>query len=135
MTLSNEYRYAHEHGGLNITQRENTEALQNHLSPSCSDSSDNTLRNTAACSWAGKHESDSRDMSVRRMNSCSSHSIRSSSSLCEDTARRNQEEIVGRKREDSETSDVPTERVPFAETVPADSLLTNRQDRTHSEKM
>ncbi|XP_058529623.1 leucine-rich repeat and IQ domain-containing protein 1 [Ochotona princeps] len=131
MTLSTEYRFAHEHGDLNITQRETTEDLQSHLAPSHSDS---TLQNTAPCSCAGKHESDAHDISVRWMNSDSSHSIISISSICEDMARRNQEELVGRKREDSEPSNIPTERGPFTETVTAHSLLTNRQDRMHSEK-
>ena len=38
MTLSNECRCAHEHGDVSITRRGESEAQQNHLPPTHSDS-------------------------------------------------------------------------------------------------
>uniref|UniRef100_A0A8C0HYH4 Leucine rich repeats and IQ motif containing 1 n=1 Tax=Balaenoptera musculus TaxID=9771 RepID=A0A8C0HYH4_BALMU len=119
MTLSNECRYAHEHGDVSITKRDESEAQQNHLPPSNSDS---ILQNRVLYSYANEHKLDSPGISEKWMDSGSSHSSLTNPSLCEDTKGRNQEKIVGQKREDSKASNFPTKRIPFMETVMTSEL-------------
>ncbi|XP_021543181.2 leucine-rich repeat and IQ domain-containing protein 1 [Neomonachus schauinslandi] len=130
MTLSNEYRYSHEHGNVSITQIEESEAQQNHLAPTNSDS---ILQNRVH-SCANKYKLDSPDTSEKWMNSDSSHSTLTNS-LCEDMEGRNQEEIVDQKREDSKSNSIPIKRIPFMETVMTSSLLWNCQNTEHRNKI
>ncbi|XP_057599144.1 leucine-rich repeat and IQ domain-containing protein 1 [Hippopotamus amphibius kiboko] len=132
MTLSNECRYAHEHGDVSITKRDESEAQQNHLPPT---NSDRTLQNRVLCSYSNEHKPDSPDISEKWMDSGSSHSSLTNPSLCEDTKGRNKEKIVGQKREDSKASIFPTKRIPFMETVMTNSLLKNCQNTEHHEKI
>uniref|UniRef100_A0A8C6C997 Leucine rich repeats and IQ motif containing 1 n=1 Tax=Monodon monoceros TaxID=40151 RepID=A0A8C6C997_MONMO len=119
MTLSNDCRYAHEHGDVSITKREESEAQKNHLPPTNSDS---ILQNRVLYSYANEHKLDSPGISEKWMDSGSSHSSLTSPSLCEDTKGRNQEKIVGQKREDSKASSFLTKRIPFMETVMTSEL-------------
>ncbi|XP_006727087.1 leucine-rich repeat and IQ domain-containing protein 1 [Leptonychotes weddellii] len=130
MTLSNEYRYSHEHWNVSITQIEESEAQQNHLAPTNSDS---ILQNRVH-SCANKYKLDSPDTSEKWMNSDSSHSTLTNS-LCEDMEGRNQEEIVDQKREDSKSNSIPIKRIPFMETVMTSSLLWNCQNTEHRNKI
>ncbi|XP_032202746.1 leucine-rich repeat and IQ domain-containing protein 1 isoform X4 [Mustela erminea] len=131
MTLSNECRYSHEHGNISVTQREDSETQQNHLTPTNSDS---ILQNRVLHSCADKYKLDSPDTSEKWMNSGSSHST-FTNSLCEDTEGRNQEEIVYQKREDSKSNSISMERIPFMETVMTSSLLWNCQNTEHRKKI
>ncbi|XP_059042441.1 leucine-rich repeat and IQ domain-containing protein 1 isoform X1 [Mustela lutreola] len=131
MTLSNECRYSHEHGSISVTQREDPETQQNHLTPTNSDS---ILQNRVLHSCADKYKLDSPDTSEKWMNSGSSHST-FTNSLCEDTEGRNQEEIVYQKREDSKSNSISMERIPFMETVMTSSLLWNCQNTEHRKKI
>lgn len=131
MTLSNECRYSHEHGNVSVTQREDSNTQQNHLTPTNSDS---ILQNRVLHSCADKYKLDSLDTSEKWMNSGSSHST-FTNSLCEDIEGRNQEEIVDLKREDSKSNSISMERIPFMETVMTSSLLWNCQNTEHHKKM
>ncbi|XP_077604271.1 leucine-rich repeat- and IQ domain-containing protein 1 isoform X2 [Crocuta crocuta] len=131
MTLSNECRYSHEHGDVCITQREESEAQQNHFT---STNSDSILQNRALHSCADRYKLDS-PVSEKWMNSGSSHSTLTKSSLCEDTEGRNQGEIVDQKTEDSRSNSIPTKRIPFMETVMTSSLLRNCQNIEHRKKI
>ncbi|XP_015394553.1 leucine-rich repeat and IQ domain-containing protein 1 isoform X2 [Panthera tigris] len=130
MTLSNECRYAHEHGDARITQREESEVQQNHLATD----SDSILQNRVLQSCADRYKLESPDISEKWMNSDSSHSTSTKSSLCEDTEGRNQGEIADQKREDSKLNSIPTKRIPFVETVMTSSLLRNCQNIGHRNK-
>uniref|UniRef100_A0A7N5K0K3 Leucine rich repeats and IQ motif containing 1 n=1 Tax=Ailuropoda melanoleuca TaxID=9646 RepID=A0A7N5K0K3_AILME len=131
MTLSNEYRYSHEHGNVSITQREEPEAQQNHLAPTNSDS---VLQNRVLHSCAEKYKLDSPDASEKWMNSSFSHSTLTNS-LCEDMKGSNEEEIVDQKREDSKSNNIPIKRIPVVETVMTSSLLWNCQNTDHCKKI
>uniref|UniRef100_A0A8C7AAP3 Leucine rich repeats and IQ motif containing 1 n=1 Tax=Neovison vison TaxID=452646 RepID=A0A8C7AAP3_NEOVI len=131
MTLSNECRYSHEHGNVSVTQREDSNTQQNHLTPTNSDS---ILQNRVLHSCADKYKLDSLDTSEKWMNSGSSHST-FTNSLCEDIEGRNQEEIVDLKREDSKSNSISMERIPFMETVMTSSLLWNCQNTEHHKKI
>ncbi|XP_057172324.1 leucine-rich repeat and IQ domain-containing protein 1 [Ursus arctos] len=131
MTLSNEYRYSHEHGNVSITQREEPEAQQNHLAPTNSDS---VLQNRVLHSCADKYKLDSPDASEKWMNSGFSHSTLTNS-LCEDMKGSNEEEIVDQKREDSKSNNIPIKRIPVLETVMTSSLLWNCQNTEHCKKI
>nr|XP_060515626.1 leucine-rich repeat and IQ domain-containing protein 1 [Panthera onca] len=131
MTLSNECRYAHEHGDARITQREESEVQQNHLATD----SDSILQNRVLQSCADRYKLESPDISEKWMNSDSSHSTSTKSSLCEDTEGRNQGEIADQKREDSKLNSIPTKRIPFVETVMTSSLLRNCQNIGHRNKI
>lgn len=124
MTLSNEFRYAHEQGDVSTTKRGESEAQQNHLAPADSDS---ILQNRALHSCANKHKLDSPDISEKWMDYGSSPSLLTNS-LCEDMEGRNQEKIVDQKREDSKASSIPTKRIPFMETVMTSYLQRNHRD-------
>ncbi|XP_027961197.1 leucine-rich repeat and IQ domain-containing protein 1 [Eumetopias jubatus] len=131
MILSNEYRYSHERGNVSITQSEESEAQQNHLAPTNSDS---ILQNRVLHSCAYKYKLDSPDTSEKWMNSGCSHSTLTNS-LCEDMEGGNQEEIVDQKGEDSKSNSVPIKRIPFMETVMTSSLLWNCQNTEHRKKI
>ncbi|ELK02541.1 Leucine-rich repeat and IQ domain-containing protein 1 [Pteropus alecto] len=131
MTLSNEYRYAHEHGDGSITKKDESEAQQNHLAPTDSDS---ILQNRALSPCANECKPDSPDISEKWMNSGSSHSPLTNPSLCEDMEGRNQEKIVDNERENSKASSISTERIPLLETVITNSLLRNHLNIKHCEK-
>lgn len=131
MELSNQYRYAHELGDVGITNRGESEAQQNHLIPTDSDS---ILQNRILHSYADKHKPDSPDISKKRMDSGSHHSLLTNS-LCEDTEGMNQEKIIERKREDSKASGIPTKRIPFMETVMTSYLLKNHPNIENYEEM
>ncbi|KAK2503969.1 hypothetical protein MC885_015960 [Smutsia gigantea] len=113
MTLSNEYRCAHERGDISITQRDESEVQQNPMSHANSDSA---LQTRVLCSCANGHKVDSPDISEEWVDSSSSHSLLINSSLCEDMEGKNQEKIVEQKREDSKASYTLTKRIPFMET-------------------
>lgn len=132
MTLSNECRCVHEHGDVSMTRRGESEAQQNHLPPTHSDSKQ---QNRVLYSSANEYKLNSPDISEKWMDSGSSHSSSTNPSLCEDTKERNQEEIVDQKREDSKTSSFPSKRIPFIETVRTRFLLENCQNTEHHEKM
>ncbi|MXQ90877.1 hypothetical protein E5288_WYG013215 [Bos mutus] len=132
MTLSNECRCVHEHGDVSMTRRGESEAQQNHLPPTHSDSKQ---QNRVLCSSANEYKLNSPDISEKWMDSGSSHSSSTNPSLCEDTKERNQEEIVDQKREDSKTSSFPSKRIPFIETVRTRFLLENCQNTEHHEKI
>uniref|UniRef100_A0A4W2D915 Uncharacterized protein n=1 Tax=Bos indicus x Bos taurus TaxID=30522 RepID=A0A4W2D915_BOBOX len=132
MTLSNECRCVHEHGDVSMTRRGESEAQQNHLPPTHSDSKQ---QNRVLYSSANEYKLNSPDISEKWMDSGSSHSSSTNPSLCEDTKERNQEEIVDQKREDSKTSSFPSKRIPFIETVRTRFLLENCQNTEHHEKI
>ncbi|KAM5253197.1 leucine-rich repeat- and IQ domain-containing protein 1 isoform 2-T2 [Hipposideros larvatus] len=132
MTLSNEYRYAHEHGDISFTKTDESEAQQNHLAPTDSES---VLQNGALCSCANEHKLDSPDISEKWMYSDSVHSPLTNSSLCEDMEGRNQEKIVDKKKDDNKASDIPTKRMPLKETIMRSSLLRNHANIEHCEKI
>ncbi|XP_054552150.1 leucine-rich repeat and IQ domain-containing protein 1 isoform X2 [Talpa occidentalis] len=127
MTLSNEYRYMHEHGDVSITKRDESEAQQNHLTPA---SSDNILQNRDF--YSCEHNPDSADISEKWMDSDSNHSPLINSTVCEDTEGRNQEKI-GQKTEDN--TDIPPKRIPFMETVLTMSLKRDCQNIEHQKKI
>ncbi|KAB0377702.1 hypothetical protein FD755_009280 [Muntiacus reevesi] len=130
MTLSNECRCVHEHGDVSITRRGESEAQQNHLPPTHSDS---IQQNRVLYSFANEYKLNSSDISEKCMDSGPSHSSSTNPSLCEDTKERNQEEIVEQKREDSKTSSFPSKS--FIETVRTRFLLENCQNTEHHEKI
>ncbi|KAF4010126.1 hypothetical protein G4228_001679 [Cervus hanglu yarkandensis] len=132
MTLSNECRCVHEHGDVSITRRGESEAQQNHLPPTHSDS---IQQNSVLYSFANEYKLKSPDISEKWMDSGPSHSSSTNPSLCEDTKEGNQEEIVEQKREDSKTSSFPSKRIPFIETVRTRFLLENCQNTEHHEKI
>ncbi|XP_036092851.1 leucine-rich repeat and IQ domain-containing protein 1 isoform X6 [Rousettus aegyptiacus] len=131
ITLSNEYRYAHEHWDGSITKKDESEAQQNHLAPT---DSDNILPNRALPPCPNECKPDSPDISEKWMNSGSSHSPLTNPSLCEDTEGRNQEKVVDNKRE-NKASSISTERIPLMETVITNSLLRNHPNIKHCEKI
>uniref|UniRef100_A0A8C0P8S1 Leucine rich repeats and IQ motif containing 1 n=1 Tax=Canis lupus familiaris TaxID=9615 RepID=A0A8C0P8S1_CANLF len=131
MTLSNEYRYSHEHGNVSITQREESEAQQNHLALTNNDS---ILQNRVLHSCADIYKLGLPDTSEKWMNSDSSHSTLTNS-LHEDTEGRNQEEIVDQQKEDSKSNSIPIKRIPFMETIMTSSLLRNCQNIEHHKKV
>nr|XP_017535822.2 leucine-rich repeat and IQ domain-containing protein 1 isoform X1 [Manis javanica]XP_017535823.2 leucine-rich repeat and IQ domain-containing protein 1 isoform X1 [Manis javanica] len=132
MTLSNEYRCVHERGDISITQRDESEVQQNHLSRTNSDSA---LQNRVLYSCANEHKPDSPGISEEWVDSASSHTLSINSSLCEDMEGKNQEKIEEQKREDSKASYTLTERIPFMETVMTKSLLKNHQNIEHHERI
>ncbi|XP_029811599.1 leucine-rich repeat and IQ domain-containing protein 1 isoform X2 [Suricata suricatta] len=132
MILSNECRYSHERGDARITQREESEAQQNHFA---STNSDSILQNGVLHSCADIYKLDSPDISEIRMNSVSSHCTLAKSSLGVDKEGRNQGEIVDQKTEDSRSNSIPTKRIPFMETVMTSSLLRNCQNIEHRKKI
>nr|XP_010973389.2 leucine-rich repeat and IQ domain-containing protein 1 [Camelus dromedarius] len=132
MTLSNECRCAHEQGDVSITKRGGSEAQQNHLALTNSDS---ILQNTVPYSCVNEHKLDSPGISEKWKESGTSHSPLTSLSLSEDTEGRNHSKIVGEKREDIKASSIPTKRVPFMETVTTRCLLENCQNVEHPEKI
>ncbi|XP_053442043.1 leucine-rich repeat and IQ domain-containing protein 1 isoform X1 [Nycticebus coucang] len=127
MTLSNECRHAHEHENVSITKREESEAQQN--------SGNDSILPSRLFSKAKEDTWDSSDISEKWMNSGSSYSALHSFSTCEGLEGRNQEKLVTQKRDDSKVSSIPTKRIPFMETIMANSLLKNHQNAEHSEKM
>uniref|UniRef100_A0A8C3WRK1 Leucine rich repeats and IQ motif containing 1 n=1 Tax=Catagonus wagneri TaxID=51154 RepID=A0A8C3WRK1_9CETA len=132
MTLSNECRYEHEHGDISFTKRDESKAQQNHLA---STNSDSILPNRVLFnSCANEYKLDSPDISEKWMDSGSSPFPLTNSSLCEDTEGRNQEKIIGQKREDNKASFFRTKKKPFMETVMTRSLLRNCQSIEDHEK-
>uniref|UniRef100_A0A8C0W778 Leucine-rich repeat and IQ domain-containing protein 1 n=1 Tax=Castor canadensis TaxID=51338 RepID=A0A8C0W778_CASCN len=132
MTLSKEFRYAHEHWAVNVTKRDESEAEQNHLSPP---DSARTLQNGVPHSCASEHKADVPDIVETLVDFDSSHSALSYSCICEDLEGRNQERIGGQKREDSKTSSISTKRIPLMETMMANCLLSNHQNTEQNEKI
>lgn len=130
MTLSNECRYAHEHGGGSITKEDESKAQQNYLAPTDGDS---ILQNSVLPPCADECKPDSPDIYEKWMNSGSSHSPLTDP-LCEDMEGRYQEKIVDNKRENNKTSSISTERIPLMETVITNSLLRNHSNIKHCEK-
>ncbi|KAM6153967.1 leucine-rich repeat- and IQ domain-containing protein 1 [Erethizon dorsatum] len=131
MTLSNEYRYAHEHGDVSITKKDESSTPQNHLAPLYSNS---TLQNGAFHSCANGHNADSPNISEKSMDSGFSHSPLSHSSVCKGLEERNQEKLVCQERQDTKTSSITSKRSPLVETT-TNSLLRNRQNIEHNEKI
>ncbi|XP_066113887.1 leucine-rich repeat and IQ domain-containing protein 1 isoform X1 [Saccopteryx bilineata] len=129
MTLSNEYRHAHERGDVSITIRGESEAQENHVAPIDSDSilQSRTLH-------SNRHKLESADIFEKWLDSGSSHSLLSNS-LCEDTEERNQGEKVVQKRDESKTIDLPIKRIPFMETVMTQHQPWNHPDIEHYEKI
>ncbi|XP_062058030.1 leucine-rich repeat and IQ domain-containing protein 1 isoform X3 [Lepus europaeus] len=130
MTLSNEYRYAHEHGDVNIAERDESKMLQNRVAPACIDS---LLQIKDLYSCANKQKQESLNIPDKLMNSGSTHFLLNNSSVCEDMEGKNQEKLIGQKREDSEASNSPPKRAPFVETVMTNSLRKH-QNTAHSKK-
>ncbi|XP_058164491.1 leucine-rich repeat- and IQ domain-containing protein 1 isoform X2 [Dasypus novemcinctus] len=130
MTLSNEYRYAHENGDISTTKRDESEAQQNHLAPT---NNDRLLQNGILNSCANEHRPASTGISEKWINTSSIHSSLTSS-IWENMKGKNQEKSVGQKKEDSKASVIPTKRIPFMETVTS-SVLKNCQNIEHSEKI
>ncbi|KAG8513969.1 Leucine-rich repeat and IQ domain-containing protein 1, partial [Galemys pyrenaicus] len=128
MTLSNEYRYVHEHGDVIITKGVESEVQQNHLT---SASSDSIVQNGAFCSY--ECNPDSPNISEKWMDSGSNHSPLNNSILCDDIEGRNQENI-GHKTEDNKTN-IPSKRIPFMETVLTRSVRRDCQNIEHHEKI
>ncbi|XP_047406759.1 leucine-rich repeat and IQ domain-containing protein 1 isoform X3 [Sciurus carolinensis] len=132
MTLSNEYRYAHEHGDISITKRNESETQKNHL---VLPSSDLILQDEVFHYRTNKHKGDSPGISEQWMDPCFNHSPLSCSSACEAVEERSQEKLVGQKREESKTNSIPTKRISFMETEVTNSLLRNHQSTEQSEKI
>nr|XP_023487176.1 leucine-rich repeat and IQ domain-containing protein 1 isoform X12 [Equus caballus] len=132
MALSNEYRYAHEHGDVSITKKDESEAQQNHLAPT---NSDGILQSRILHSYANEQKPDSPDISEKQVDSGPSHFPSTNLSLCEDTKKRNQEKVEGQKREDSKAGSIPTKRIPSMEGVMTRSLLRNNKNIENHEKM
>lgn len=132
MTLSNEYRYAHEHGDVSITKKDESEAQQNHLAPT---NSDGILQSRVLHSYANEQKPDSPDISEKQVDSGPSRFPSTNLSLCEDTEKRNQEKVEGQKREDSKAGSIPTKRIPSMEGVMTRSLLRNNKNIENHEKM
>ncbi|XP_004389323.2 leucine-rich repeat and IQ domain-containing protein 1 [Trichechus manatus latirostris] len=132
MSLSNEYRYAHENLDVSILERDESEAQQSHLSPTQTDS---LLQNGVLNSCANEHKPDSSDISKKWINSGSSYSPLTNSSICNSMEGRNQEKTVDQKREDTQASSIATKRIPFTETVMTTSLVRNCQNIQHNEKI
>nr|KAF6453055.1 leucine rich repeats and IQ motif containing 1 [Molossus molossus] len=131
MTISNEYRYAHEHGDVSITKRVESEAQQSDLDPTNTDS---TLQKRVLHPCANKHKLDSPDISEKWMDSGSSRSLLTNS-LCEDMEGRNQEKVVDWKREDSSASGIPAKLTPFMDTVMASCPPKNHPNIELHEKI
>uniref|UniRef100_A0A8C4MRK6 Leucine rich repeats and IQ motif containing 1 n=1 Tax=Equus asinus TaxID=9793 RepID=A0A8C4MRK6_EQUAS len=132
MTLSNEYRYAHEHGDVSITKKDESEAQQNHLAPT---NSDGILQSRVLHSYANEQKPDSPDISEKQVDSGPSRFPSTNLSLCEDTEKRNQEKVEGQKREDSKAGSIPTKRIPSMEGVMTRSLLRNNKNIENHEKI
>ncbi|XP_049739942.1 leucine-rich repeat and IQ domain-containing protein 1 isoform X3 [Elephas maximus indicus] len=132
MTLSNEYRYAHENLDVSIMEREESGPQQNHLAPT---QTDNLLQNKVLTSCANEHKADSPDSSKKWINSGSSYFPLMNSSICNSMEGRNQEKIVDQKREDTQTSDIATTRIPFTETVMTTSRPRNCENIQQNEKI
>uniref|UniRef100_F7DC07 Leucine rich repeats and IQ motif containing 1 n=1 Tax=Equus caballus TaxID=9796 RepID=F7DC07_HORSE len=132
MALSNEYRYAHEHGDVSITKKDESEAQQNHLAPT---NSDGILQSRILHSYANEQKPDSPDISEKQVDSGPSHFPSTNLSLCEDTKKRNQEKVEGQKREDSKAGSIPTKRIPSMEGVMTRSLLRNNKNIENHEKI
>ncbi|KAM5287891.1 leucine-rich repeat- and IQ domain-containing protein 1 [Ctenodactylus gundi] len=131
MSLSNEYRNAHECGDVSIIKKDNLEARQNHLA--CTNNN-SLLQNEVFHSSAGEHSVDSHDISEKLLDSGSSHSPLRLSSACNDLEERNQQKLVGQKREDSsKTGNTTTSRTPLVET--ADSTLRNHSSIKPDERI
>ncbi|XP_032973456.1 leucine-rich repeat and IQ domain-containing protein 1 isoform X2 [Rhinolophus ferrumequinum] len=131
MTLSNEYRYAHEHGDISFAKTDESEAQQNHLAPTDSES---ILQNGVLHSCANEHKLNSPNISEKCMDSDSGHSPLTNSSLYEDMEGINQEK-TDKKREDSRARSIPIKRITFEETVMTSSLLRNHPNIDHCEKI
>lgn len=131
MELSNQFRYAHEHGDVGITNRGQSEAQQNNLAPTDSDS---ILQNGVLHSYADERKSDLPDISEKQIDSGSHRSLLTNSS-CEDTEGMNQEKLIDRKTEDSKASSVPTKRIPVMETAMTSYLLKNHPNIENYEEM
>lgn len=131
MALSNQYRYAHELGDVSITNRGESEAQQNHLVPTDSDS---ILQNRVLHSCANKHKPESPAISKKRMDSASHHSLLTNF-LCEDKEWRNQENVKHQKREDSKASSIPSKRISVMGTMMTSYLLKNHPNIENYEEM
>uniref|UniRef100_A0A8D2KIN4 Leucine rich repeats and IQ motif containing 1 n=1 Tax=Urocitellus parryii TaxID=9999 RepID=A0A8D2KIN4_UROPR len=132
MTLSNECRYAHEHGDISITKRDESETQKNHLAIP---SSDFILQDEVFHSSTNKHRTDSPGISEQWMDPCFNNSPISYSSAYEVVEERSREKLVGLKKEDGKTKSIPTKRSSFMETETTNSLLRNHQHMEQSEKM
>uniref|UniRef100_A0A8D1TAY1 Leucine rich repeats and IQ motif containing 1 n=1 Tax=Sus scrofa TaxID=9823 RepID=A0A8D1TAY1_PIG len=130
MTLSNECRYAHEHGDVSFSKREESKAQQNHLA---STNRDGVLQDRVLSSCANEYELDSPKISEKWMDSGSSPSPLTNP-LCEDTEERNQGEIMDQKREDNKASMFPTKKIASMETVLTRSPLKDCQSIEDHEK-
>ncbi|XP_037703711.1 leucine-rich repeat and IQ domain-containing protein 1 isoform X2 [Choloepus didactylus] len=131
MTLSNEYRCAHENGDISITKTDQSEAQQSHLALT---NSDNLLQNSILNSCASKHKPSSPNIFEKWIYPSSIDSPLTSS-ICEDVKGRNQEEKVDQKKENSKASNIPTTKIPFMETVMNSPMLRNCQNIEHSAKI
>uniref|UniRef100_A0A4X1V1Y5 Leucine rich repeats and IQ motif containing 1 n=1 Tax=Sus scrofa TaxID=9823 RepID=A0A4X1V1Y5_PIG len=130
MTLSNECRYAHEHGDVSFSKREESKAQQNHLA---STNRDGVLQDRVLSSCANEYELDSPKISEKWMDSGSSPSPLTNP-LCEDTEERNQGEVMDQKREDNKASMFPTKKIASMETVLTRSPLKDCQNIEDHEK-
>ncbi|EHB09471.1 Leucine-rich repeat and IQ domain-containing protein 1, partial [Heterocephalus glaber] len=131
MTLSNEYRHAHERGDVRITKRDESDTQQNRLAPLYH----STVKNGGFRSCAKELNSDSSNISGKSMDSGFSHSPLSYPSVCKGLEEINQEKLVFQKREDSKTCSITTKSIPLVETTMTNSLLRNCQNIDHSEEM
>ncbi|XP_019060995.1 leucine-rich repeat and IQ domain-containing protein 1 [Fukomys damarensis] len=131
MTLSNQYRHAHERGDVCITKRDESDTQRNCLPPPYSNS---TVKTGAFCSCAKEHSADSSNTSDQWMDPGFSRSPLSYSSVHKGLEEINQEELVRQKREDSKTSSITTQSIQMMETT-TNSLLRNCQNIKHSEKI
>ncbi|XP_013373544.1 PREDICTED: leucine-rich repeat and IQ domain-containing protein 1 isoform X4 [Chinchilla lanigera] len=130
MTLSTEYRYAHEHGGVSITKKDESSTLQNRLAPPYDKS---TLQNEAFPPCANGLSADSPNTSEKSMDPGFSHSPLSHSPVCKGLEERNQEKLACQERQDTKTGSITTERTPLVK-IMTNSLLRNSQNIEHSEK-
>ncbi|XP_006873032.1 PREDICTED: leucine-rich repeat and IQ domain-containing protein 1 [Chrysochloris asiatica] len=133
MSLSNEYRYAHENMIINIMGKDKSEAKENHLVYT---QTDNLLQNTVLNSCASEHKPDPSDISEKWINFGSNDSPLANSSMCINVEIRNQEQeqIINEKREDTQANKILTKRIPFTKNVMTTSLLKNCLDIQHNEK-
>ncbi|XP_046275326.1 leucine-rich repeat and IQ domain-containing protein 1 isoform X2 [Marmota monax] len=132
MTLSNECRYAHEHGDISITKRDESETQKNHLALP---SSDFILQDEVFHSSTNKHRTDSSGISEQWMDPSFNNSPISYSSAYEVVEGRSQEKLVGLKKEDGKTKSIPTKGSSFMETETTNSLLRNHQHMEQNEKI
>nr|XP_040136194.1 leucine-rich repeat and IQ domain-containing protein 1 isoform X3 [Ictidomys tridecemlineatus] len=132
MTLSSECRYAHEHGDISITKRDESETQKNHLAIP---SSDFILQDEVFHSSTNKHRTDSPGISEQWMDPCFNNSPISYSSAYEVVEGRSQEKLAGLKKEDGKTKSIPTKGSSFMETEMTNSLLRNHQHMEQSEKI